>query len=102
MGPSLPTAVLDSTAVLCREPESPSMRRQSLGAWALAAALSVPAHADEPYKPTASASEANPAVPAAGHSIHGEAFNEGPRQAAVILPGMGKIDFRVTTTKPEA
>ncbi len=33
---------------------------------------------DEPVKPTASASEANPAVPAPGHSVHGEAFNDGP------------------------
>ena len=60
------------------------------------------AHADEPVKPTASASEANPAVPAPGHSVHGEAFNDGPRHAAHLIPGMGKVHFPVTTTKPEA
>jgi peroxiredoxin len=58
--------------------------------------------ADEPTKPTASASEKNPAVPAAGHSIHGEAFNAGPRHAAYLMPGMGKANFPVTTARPEA
>lgn len=33
----------------------------------------------------------------AGHSFHGEAFNEGPRQAAYLMPGMGSIDFPVST-----
>src|SRR2546427_11426327 len=27
----------------------------------------------------------------AGHSLHGEAFNEGPRQAARLIPGTGKV-----------
>ncbi len=57
---------------------------------------------DEPTRPTASASEANPAIPAAGHSLHGEAFDDGPRHHAVRMPGMGKISFAVSTTKPEA
>jgi peroxiredoxin len=56
---------------------------------------------DEPLRPTASASEAHPAVPAPGHSVHGEAFNEGPRHAAFLMPGMGKIHFPITTKKPE-
>ena len=60
------------------------------------------ARGDEPTKPTASATEANPAVPAAGHSVHGEAFNDGPRHAAYLMPGMGKVHFPVTTAKPEA
>ncbi|QDV46209.1 AhpC/TSA family protein [Stieleria neptunia] len=38
---------------------------------------------------------------AAGHSYHGEAFNEGPRQAAVMMPGMAKIEFP-TSTKNDA
>ena len=33
----------------------------------------------------------------AGHSFHGEAFNEGPRQAAYLMPGMGSIDFPAST-----
>ena len=59
------------------------------------------ASGDEPLKPTAPASEANPAVPAAGHSVHGEAFNEGPRHAAYLMPGMGNVHFPITTKKPE-
>lgn len=58
--------------------------------------------ADEPSRPTPSATEANPAVPAAGHSLHSEAFNDGPRQKAYLMPGQGKVDFPVTTAKPDA
>jgi hypothetical protein len=36
-----------------------------------------------------------------GHSLHGEAFNEGPRQAAVLMEGMPKISFPITTKNPE-
>ncbi|MDR3620744.1 MAG: redoxin domain-containing protein [Paludisphaera borealis] len=61
-----------------------------------------PAKADEPTKPTPPASESNPAVPAAGHSLHGEAFNDGPRRQAGLTPGMGKVRFAVTTGRPEA
>lgn len=38
----------------------------------------------------------------AGHSMHGEAFNEGPRSAAYLMAGMGKVDFPVTTASPLA
>ena len=37
------------------------------------------------------------ASPLPGHSLHGEAFDEGPRQAAVLLPLMGNIQFPITT-----
>ena len=40
--------------------------------------------------------------PAFGHSVHGEAFDEGPRQAAVLLSGTGAIDFPVTPANAEA
>jgi peroxiredoxin len=53
--------------------------------------------AQEPSKPTAPPSEANPAVPAPGHSVHGEAFNDGPRHIAYVMPGQGKVHFPVTT-----
>jgi peroxiredoxin/tetratricopeptide (TPR) repeat protein len=58
--------------------------------------------AQEPSKPTASSSEANPAVPAPGHSVHGEAFNDGPRHRAYLMPGMGKVHFPVTTKSKDA
>ena len=42
----------------------------------------------------------NVTVPA-GHSAHGEAFDEGPRQRAYLMKGMPKINFAVTTKKPK-
>jgi peroxiredoxin len=60
------------------------------------------ARGDEPTRPTAPASAGNPAVPAVGHSVHGEAFDDGPRHHASLMPGMGKIHFPVTTARPEA
>ncbi len=36
------------------------------------------------------------------HSKHGEAFDEGPRQAAVLMLGTGKIHFPITTQSKEA
>jgi peroxiredoxin len=53
--------------------------------------------AAEPKADPASAPKDSLAL-AAGHSSHGEAFNEGPRQAARLMPGMPKIGFAVTTT----
>ncbi len=38
----------------------------------------------------------------AGHSGHGEVFNEGPRQRAYLLEGMGDVDFPATTSSEEA
>lgn len=38
----------------------------------------------------------------AGHSQHGEAFNEGPRQKAYLMPGTGRIKFDVTSDNEEA
>ena len=40
--------------------------------------------------------------PRFGHSAHGEAFDEGPRQAATLLPSMGNVHFAVTTKSEEA
>lgn len=42
------------------------------------------------------------AEPLPGHSVHGEAFDEGPRQAAVLIEGCGKIKFPITTKSAEA
>jgi peroxiredoxin len=39
---------------------------------------------------------------AAGHSLHGDAFNQGPRQAAYLMEGMPKIHFPITTKAPLA
>ena len=40
--------------------------------------------------------------PLEGHSHQGEAFNEGPRQAAYLMGDPDRIDFPVTTQSPEA
>ena len=37
-----------------------------------------------------------------GHSQNGDAFNEGPRQAAVLMPGMPNVVFSITTKSSEA
>ncbi len=42
----------------------------------------------------------NASLPA-GHSAHGEAFDEGPRQRAYLMKGMPKVNFPVTTKKPK-
>jgi peroxiredoxin len=36
-----------------------------------------------------------------GHSANGEAFNEGPRQAAVLIPGCGDVKFPISSKKPD-
>src|SRR5690242_2200721 len=62
--------------------------RRLLPALFLTAFLS--AHAeDAPPKP--------PEKPLPGHSMNGEAFNEGPRQAAVLMEGTGSVHFPITT-----
>ncbi len=40
--------------------------------------------------------------PLAGHSLHGEAFNEGPRQKAYLMGGTGNVHLQVTTKSAEA
>lgn len=37
----------------------------------------------------------------AGHSYHGDAFNEGPRQSAYLMGGTGAVKFSVTSKNPE-
>jgi peroxiredoxin len=47
----------------------------------------------ESVTPESVVQESDADAVAAGHSYHGEAFNEGPRQAAELIPGMAKIEF---------
>lgn len=35
-----------------------------------------------------------------GHSVHGEAFDEGPRRAAKLLGNTGRVTFPISTTNP--
>src|SRR5262249_18563504 len=52
------------------------------------------------------AAPSGPAAPSEnvgpGKSAHGDAFNEGPRQAAPLLEGTGRDSFPVTTKSREA
>lgn len=48
------------------------------------------------------ANSGSPGDVLAGHSYHGEAFNEGPRQKAYLMDGTGRVSFPVTTKSPEA
>jgi peroxiredoxin len=52
---------------------------------------------DGPHDPNA-----KPDALVPGHSQHAEVFNEGPRQAAYLMPGMPKTKFPVTTSNPQA
>ena len=36
-----------------------------------------------------------------GHSMHGEAFDQGPRQKPWVIEGIGKTHFPITTSNPE-
>lgn len=60
----------------------------------------VPALALLALLPSLAAEE--PAERPAGHSYHGEVFNEGPRQAAVLIPCTGEVHLAVTTASEEA
>ena len=53
-------------------------------------------------EPAKAEAELNSDGPAAGHSYHGEAFNEGPRQAAVLIEGMSPIKFETSAKTPAA
>lgn len=78
-------------------------------AWLIA--FSLPVGSTLASAEEASTSESNPEIPnadesqpgvLAGHSFHGEAFNEGPRQKAYLMEGTGKVEFDVTTKNPKA
>jgi peroxiredoxin len=73
------------------------MNRQCLSLLALGASvwLAAPASADH-------VEDKAEADAAAGHSLHGEAFNQGPRQAAYLMDGMPTIHFPITTKAPLA
>ena len=58
--------------------------------------LGVRLHAEDAPPPKADAK------PPAGHSMNGDAFNEGPRQRAVLIEGTGSVHFPITTKSEEA
>lgn len=98
-----------ATALACSRmsmplPRSPyALLGLSLAVMLLAASK---AKADEPTavrSGTSDSTEAKTATPPpAGHSVHGEAFNEGPRQGAHLMGNTGRVKFPITTSNPQA
>lgn len=72
-----------------------------VGCLVIASTLPLPAgsQAQDAANSAANSAATEPAN-AAGHSFHGESFNEGPRQAAYLMPGMAPIQFAITTDSP--
>jgi len=70
-----------------------------LSPWAAARAENKPVD-DKPAVAPAKSEDASTAAP--GHSLHGEAFDEGPRQQARLLGGTGRVHFEVSTDVPGA
>ncbi len=48
------------------------------------------------------ADDEGPGGTEAGHSLHSEAFNEGPRQSAVLMNGTGKVKLKISSKHPKA
>lgn len=75
-------------------------RCRLLGALAVLIATSRAGIAADPATPAAAAPP--PAEAQAGHSLHGEVFNEGPRQRAYLMGTTGQVSIQITTKSPEA
>lgn len=60
-----------------------------------------PVHASDAKTETAPQTDEEK-EPVEGHSFHGEVFNEGPRQAAYLMDGLGAVTFDVTSESDEA
>ena len=73
--------------------------RSALVMLLLLASSASTSRAEPDVKPADPASATN--QPAPGHSIHGEIFDEGPRQAAVLMGHTGDVHFPVSSKVPE-
>ncbi len=80
-----------------------------VGIWICCGALVSPLNAADLTTATQSPASSDPGKPdavkqaelKAGHSYHGEAFNEGPRQAAYAIAGTGNVRFPKGSTTSE-
>ncbi len=66
------------------------------------AATAFAADGTTPAPVTPAADAAKSATPLPGHSQHGEAFNEGPRQKPYLMGGTGDVHLPITTRVPLA
>jgi peroxiredoxin len=78
----------------------PSVSKFFLTSFYLLALVAEPLLAQTPDAAKPEPQPAQEVLP--GHSHFGEAFNEGPRQAAQLLGGTGNVKFAITTSVPEA
>lgn len=53
-------------------------------------------------EPAPAAAPPTPAEPQPGHSLHGEVFNEGPRQKAYLMGNTGNVSLQITAKSPQA
>ncbi|HEX4148272.1 MAG TPA: alkyl hydroperoxide reductase, partial [Pirellulales bacterium] len=60
-----------------------------------------PSKGDARTKAPAEPSDDSTASTPEGHSVHGEAFDQGPRQAAYRMPGTGKVSFAISSQLPQ-
>jgi peroxiredoxin len=80
-----------------------SFCHRSVGSMGLACLLlAAPTTLADDTPPSASDPIPASTTPAPGHSFHDEAFNEGPRQAAYLMPGMGNVHWKISTPSPMA
>ncbi len=83
------------------KPATPSPKPAATPAAATKSAdATKPAEAAKPAETKPESTEDAAPGPLPGHSTHGEAFDDGPRQAAVLIPGCGEVHFPVTTKQP--
>ena len=67
------------------------------GVWVGRAALAQEEQKGEDKPSTGKEGADSQADVLAGHSYHGEVFNEGPRQKAYLMDGTGRVRFPITT-----
>jgi len=72
----------------------------SLASGAIASGAA-PSTSTKPAEPTKVAADEDDEKLREGHSYHGEAFNEGPRQAAYLMSGTGNASFPISTKNLE-
>jgi peroxiredoxin/tetratricopeptide (TPR) repeat protein len=75
-----------------------------LAVWTAVVGLVVGAcspEAAEAQQAAAAGQTTNATQPPAGHSMHGEVFNEGPRQAAYLTGNTGNVHLAVTSNVPQ-
>ncbi|MFM7057585.1 MAG: redoxin domain-containing protein [Planctomycetota bacterium] len=83
--------------MLLQPPGFPTIFVRAFVALLLISASGLLALAQDPAQP----SSATPVLKE-GHSQHGEVFNEGPRQAARLMEGVGRVRFPITSASEDA